>query len=123
MQADLLPFAEEQVRKTKGQKGVYQVNSLITSIRELMIDMKSDQDRGALGSHMIEQVVRPAFLDIGMSIVLEEEKFLKDMRAQLAPEAYTTVRLAHAETLKAVSMKVQEEYRDAKEKAIAFMQR
>lgn len=123
MLTDLLPYAENAVRASKGSRGVYQVNSLITSIRELLIDLKGDQDRGQLGHHMVEQVVRPAFLDIGMSVVQEEDVFLRAIRDELSSSDYKMVKSAHSAYVRAVAERVQAEYKTASEKAIAFMQR
>lgn len=123
MLTDLLPYAENAVRTSKGSRGVYQVNSLITSIRELLIDLKGDQDRGQLGHHMVEQVVRPAFLDVGMSVVQEEDNFLRSIRDELSLADYKTVKQAHTAYVRAVAERVQAEYKTAVEKAVAFMQR
>jgi hypothetical protein len=123
MLTDLLPFAETAVRNSKGAKGVYQINSLITSIRELLIDIKSDQDRGQIGHLMVEQIVRPAFLDVGMAIVQENDNFLRTVREYLQSEDYRSVKAAHQESLKAISVRIQAEYKLASEKAVAFMQK
>ena len=69
MTVDIIPLAENLVRTTKGYKGVYQINALVSQCRELLADIQSTQDRGALGRNMVERHVRPAFLDIAMQIV------------------------------------------------------
>ena len=50
---DTIPYAENNVRKTRGQKGVYQLNSLVQSLRELMIDMQAVRDKGLLGERLV----------------------------------------------------------------------
>src|SRR6185503_14542040 len=51
---DVLPFAENAIRKTEGAKGVYQINSLVSMILETLSSARSQADRGALAEHILE---------------------------------------------------------------------
>lgn len=120
---DMIPYAEHNIRKTKGQRGVYQMNSLITSLRELMIDVQSTKDKGQLGDMMVEKVIRPAFLDIGMLVVLEDERMLKEIKELVDINTFKQIRVVHQEGLKRMANTIQEKYAESKQGAIAFMQR
>ena len=119
---DLIPYAEHAVRKSKGARGVYQINSLITSLRELMIDMQSTRDKGAIGDSLIEKVIRPVFLDIGMELILEDEKMLKSIKEIVPFEDYKSIRTIHQDSLARVAKAVQLKYSEAKQGAISFLQ-
>lgn len=119
---DIIPYAEHAIRKSKGARGVYQINSLITSLRELMLDVQATKDKGSIGDAMVEKVIRPAFLDIGMKLVLEDERVLKEIKDELDPAAYKAVRDVHRESLKRMAESIQEQYVTAKTQAIAFLQ-
>lgn len=119
---DMLPYAEHSIRKTQGARGVYQFNSLITSLRELMIDMQSTRDKGAIGDTLVEKIVRPAFLDIGMNLVLEDERMLKDIKEEVDIATYRKIREIHQESLGRTAKLIQEKYAEAKQQAIAFLQ-
>jgi hypothetical protein len=119
---DLIPYAEHAVRKSKGARGVYQINSLLTSLRELMLDVQATKDKGSIGDAMVEKVIRPAFLDIGMKLVLEDERVLKEIKDDLDPASYKAVRDVHRESLKRLAASIQEQYAHAKTQAIAFLQ-
>ena len=119
---DLIPYAESNVRESKGARGVYQINSLITSLRELMIDMQSTRDKGAIGDAMVEKVIRPAFLDIGMNVVLEDERILKELRDSLPLEEYRKAKAIHQESLTRTAKFIQDKYGEAKLQAISFLQ-
>ena len=95
---DLIPYAEHNVRKSKGQRGVYQVNSLVSSVRELIVDLQATQDRGQLGANLVEQIIRPAFLDIGMQVVQEFATLLNDAKDLMAPEDYRTFKVHQKES-------------------------
>jgi hypothetical protein len=119
---DLLPYAEHAVRASKGSRGVYQINSLITSLRELMIDMQGTKDKGALGAHMVERVIRPAFLDIGMILVQEEARVDTEVKDLLGFEAYRKIRQARKDSTNRIAQAIQEKYKEATVQAVAFLQ-
>lgn len=119
---DVLPYAEHNVRQTKGQRGVYQLNSLITSLREVLIDVQSTRDKGALGDTLVERIIRPAFLDIGMTLVQESARTDGDLKDLVSPEVYKEVRRAHKESLDRVAETIKRKYDEAKVNAIQFLQ-
>lgn len=119
---DILPYAEHTVRKTKGARGVYQLNSLITSMREVMIDMQSTRDKGALGAMIVERVIRPAFLDIGMTIVQEEARIDAEIKNELGLSAYKKIKDARKNSTARIAQAIQEKYGEAKESAVSFLQ-
>ena len=119
---DVLPYAEHAVRASKGSRGVYQLNSLITSLREVMIDMQSTRDKGALGAEMVERVIRPAFLDIGMYLVQEEARLDGEIKELVGLENYRKIRAARKESVTRIGRNIQEKYGEAKAAAITFLQ-
>lgn len=119
---DMLPFAEHTIRNTKGQRGVYQFNSLITSMRELMIDMQSTRDKGSLGADLVERVLRPAFLDVAMILVQEEARFATDIKELLGAADAKEVRNLHKVMIERVAEGIKGKYDEAKANAITFMQ-
>jgi hypothetical protein len=121
---DLVPYAENNVRKSKGQRGVYQINSLISSIRELMIDLQSAQDRGAIGEALNEKVLRPAFLDVAMELVKETAMLSSDVKDLLSVEDYNNKfrPLVIAQRTR-IGQYVQKRYEEAAQATKQFMQR
>lgn len=119
---DLIPYAEHAVRTTKGAKGVYQINSLVTSLRELMIDMQSTRDKGAIGAELVERVIRPAFLDIGMTLVQEEARLDAEIKDVLGIEAYKKIKAARKESLGRIAQMIQDKYNESKNQAVTFLQ-
>lgn len=119
---DLLPHAEQNVRATKGQKGVYQINSLITSVRELLSDLQASKDRGALGGMLIEKIIRPTFLDLGMVIAQEEQSMVSAIRDHTTNEGFAAIRAAHHESTLRIAQAFNKKYEEAKASTIAFLQ-
>lgn len=120
---DLLPYAEHQVRITKGQRGVYQVNSLIQSVRELMVDLQSAQDRGAMGELMVDKIVRPAFLDIGMSVVREFAEVLATAKEFMPEDRYVVYRAELKSAKERIGHDINVAFESAKEQTRQFLQR
>lgn len=65
---DLLPIVERQVRRTKGKKGIYQLNQTVAQVREMIQDMQAMREKGNLGLTIVERVIRPAYLDLAAQV-------------------------------------------------------
>lgn len=65
---DTMPAVEGHVRRSGGQKGVYQLTQLSSQLRETCADIQAYRDRSNLGTKVIERYLRPAFLDIAVQI-------------------------------------------------------
>jgi len=119
---DMLPYAEHAIRKTKGGRGVYQYNSLITSIRELMIDVQAVKDKGAIGEQLIEKALRPAFTDIAAALMKEEDllsKFLRSVGA--SPELLRLIEAEKLESLKRMAHLITAKFEEARTTSIEFL--
>jgi len=77
---DTLPYMEMVIRKSKGQKGAYAYNSMVSSVRELMTDIQQSQDRGRQGELLVERFILPVFLDIGMAMMQEFDLIAQSLR-------------------------------------------
>ena len=120
---DLIPLAEQNVRNSEGKQGVYQINSLISSLRELLTDMQSSQDRGMLGKALVEQVIRPVFLDIGMKIVEEYSMIAADAKESMDAKDYDAFRTYLKESRSRLAAIINAKYGDASQQAEAFLSR
>lgn len=67
---DVLPVVERGVRRSKARRGVYQLNQVVSQIRELMQDMQSLKDKGQLGASVADRVIRPSYQDLAVQISL-----------------------------------------------------
>lgn len=65
---DVLPVLERNVRRTRGQRGVYQMNQVISQIREMCHDIQAYKDRANVGANTVERFIRPGFLDIAVQL-------------------------------------------------------
>lgn len=119
---DMIPFAENTIRKTKGQRGVYQFNSLITSIRELLIDMQSSRDKGALGDALIEKILRPVFMDIAMVLVKEDQIIGNVIKSVTSQDAAKSIENDRKASLVRISELIQKKYEEVKRDTISFLQ-
>ena len=89
---DVLPLAEHNIRATKGQKGIYQLNQLVSSVREMMIDLQALRDKGLVGQRLVESTIRPAFMDIGVQIVTAFAKLEASARNSMSDTDFADYR-------------------------------
>lgn len=112
---DIIPYAEEAIRNSKGTKGVYQINSLAAMILETLNSARSQSDRGQLAHHLVERVLQPAFklfaealvrefmaldADISMAKPDQVQQILRDTRGRLANSLQQTYENMRNDTLK-----------------------
>jgi len=86
---DVLPVVERSVRRSKGNRGVYQLNQCISQIRELVTDIQSLRDRGNLGESVVEKILRPAFLDLAVQVRLAMVEVDTSARNMMSAEDHT----------------------------------
>lgn len=120
---DLLPYAEHAIRKSKGARGVYQINAIISSMREIMTDIQSAQDRGAMGTAVMDSVVRPAFSDIGMDIVKEYSVIGADAKLAMTEKEWSRFQPALRASRTRLANCITAHYRSIHEGTVNYLQK
>ncbi len=120
---DILPMAELAIRASKGTRGIYQFNQLIGSTRELMTDIQSAQDRGMMGTALMESVVKPAFSDMANDIVQEYGMIGADAKLGMTAKEWSRFSVALKESRARLADKITKHYRRVNEETVSFLQR
>jgi len=120
---DLLPHAENNIRKTKGQKGVYQLTSMITTIRELLIDVQASQDRARVGDLIIEKIVQPAMLNFANSMITHFENVSSDAKLRMKREDFELFKQELDKTKRSLASIFQDMFYEIRDKTKEFMER
>lgn len=129
---DMIAQIETGIRESNGRYGVHSFNGLITSIRELMIDLQSTQDRGAIGISMTKDIVQPAFLEIGLEIMKEFQLILDDAKTMgenvaadphAKQSALAEFRERQVESRTRIGQFIQNKYSDVRDSIVASLQR
>ncbi len=119
---DMVPHAENTVRTTKGFRGVYQLNILISSIRELIADQQSALDRGRLGESLIEKILRPAFMDLGMHIITEFTAMGEDAKGLMKADDYIRFKKSMDRSRAEIGRLLNQQYAGVKDEVSKFFQ-
>lgn len=121
---DLLPYAEQAVRKSKGARGVYQINSLISSMREIMVDIQSAQDRGMMGQALMETVMKPSFKDIAQTMVEEYAMIGADAKLAIQdPQELNRFMTGLRESRTRLGASMNKTFKEINDNTIAYLQR
>ena len=120
---DLIAEVESGIRESKGRYGVHSFNGLVQSIRELMLDLQATKDRGAMGLTLVENVLRPAFLDMAMSVMQEYATVANGIKDQLDPKTYDEFRRQQLDSRDRIGAMLQSQYMKIKDESIQFLQR
>lgn len=89
---DAIPLIEDNIRASKGARGTYQFNTMVTTLRELLVDLQAISARGQIGSAVVDKVIRPFVLDLGMLIVQELKNIEEDARSFMNKDDYIRFR-------------------------------
>lgn len=81
---DIMPILEGNVRKSKGQRGAYQLNQTISQMRECIADIQAARDKSQFGARLAERHVQPAFL------LLAQQYALSIMEIENSVDRYMT---------------------------------
>ncbi len=121
---DAVPHMETMIHKTKGQRGSHQLQVLISSIREIMIDIQQAQDKGMLGEHLVEQVIRPSYVDLAMETMRALDELHRKIKLDVADpqqqDQWTTKVNAVQDR---IGNFMSQEFQKVREQARSFLQR
>lgn len=120
---DLIPFAENVVRETKGTKGIYGLNIIISSVRELMVDIQAAQDRGLLGQSLLAQVIKPCFSDIAQEVVREYAAISADAKGLMEVQDYKRFQGLLTDSRSRLADSMTRSFKEASQGTIDYLQR
>lgn len=120
---DLIAEVEAGIRESNGRFGVHSFNGLVQTIRELMIDLQSTQDRGAMGVTLMDTVIRPAMLEIAMAIMTEYATVANEIKLLVDADTYKEVRESQKASQTRAAALIQSQYGQIRDKTIEFLQR
>lgn len=120
---DLIPYAEHNIRETQGQRGVYQFNTLITTIRELLIDIQSSQDRGRMGELIFERIIAPELINLGTLVILRLDILRTSARNKMTKEAFQMFENDLSKCQDSMADEINSMARTVRQNAIDFLQR
>lgn len=120
---DLIPQLETGIRSSNGRYGVHSLNGTIQTIRELVIDLQSMQDRGAIGESIVEKIIRPTILEMATKIVEESATVLSEVKDLIPSEVYSRFRQAQLDSKTRLAGLMDEKYRYMREETVKFLQR
>jgi hypothetical protein len=118
----MFPMAEAYVHKTEGTKGIYQVNTLVSSIRELLVDIQAAQDRGMLGHQLVETVVKPATSDLAQEMVKEYSIISADAKELMTAEDYAKFKVLLTDSRTRLANAVNRQYTETRTQLIEFLE-
>lgn len=120
---NLIAQVEKGIHDTNGRYGVHSYNGLVQTIRELINDLQAAKDRGAIGLTIAENIMRPAFLDIGMAIMTEYTTVANDMKQILSDTDYAAFRKSQISSRDRLAALLQDQYQKMRDDTINYLQR
>lgn len=120
---NLIAQVEKGIHESNGRYGVHSYVGLVQTIRELVIDLQSTKDRGALGVAITENILRPAFLDMAMQVMTEYAKVAHDAKELVDDEQYVQFRESQLDSRERIATFLQEQYGKIRDETVKFLQR
>lgn len=120
---DAIPLLEDNIRTSKGARGTYQFNTMVTTLRELLVDLQAISARGQIGVAVVDKVIRPFILDLGMLIVQELKNIEEDGRSFMTKENYDRFRAQVVKSRDNIADFVNRRFVEVKKEAQDLLQR
>jgi hypothetical protein len=120
---DVLPLAELGIRASKGARGLHGFNMLISSLRELMVDVQQAQDRGLMGQMLVQSVIQPAFTDLAQETVQEFSIIAADAKSLMSSEEFEKFAVMLRESRSRLANRMTHHFRVMKDGSINYLQR
>lgn len=112
----LVPFAENIIRESQSQKGIYQYTTLVSQVRELISDIQADQDRRYIAQTLVQSVIQPAFMNMAQIIITEHHAFRRQCDDMVISKYSEKFSLKLQELAKDMAKQLMEEYKDVQAK-------
>ena len=120
---DAIPLLENNIRISKGARGTYQFNTMVTTLRELLVDLQAISARGQIGVTVVDKVIRPFILDLGMQIVQELKVIEEEARSYMSPSDHEKFRAQVVRSRDRIADFVNKGFVDVKRQAQDLLQR
>lgn len=85
---ELVPLAESAVRENRAQKGIYQFNSLVSQMREVLIDLEGDKDLDGLVLNIFNECIDPKLRLLGQMLIQWNTGVKLNLRSIVPPDVY-----------------------------------
>ena len=96
---------------------------MVTTLRELLVDLQAISARGQIGVTVVDKVIRPFILDLGMQIVQELKVIEEDARSYMSPSDHEKFRAQVVRSRDRIADFVNKGFVDVKRQAQDLLQR
>lgn len=116
MLIELIPIAEDKYREFGNERAAYALNSLVSQIRELISDIRSEEDSSQLVQKILNNILHPTFLLLGQNLVDNMYHLRKQIEIYVKPEDMKIVNTRVNESAKNMASYLEEQYKHLMEK-------
>lgn len=96
---DLIPIAEQKVRSSSADQGIYQYNALISQMRELMVDIQADRDLDTVVYSILHDGFESPFRTFTQMMIKFNTNLKRELKAILpVGKSYTKEALSLVDT-------------------------
>lgn len=85
----MLAKIEASMEESTGTRGAYPFNAVATTLRDYITDLQASMDRGRLAEGIIDNILRPMFLEIASSVVLEISTIEKEAKLKMSESDFS----------------------------------
>lgn len=120
----MLAQIEASMQEGGGTRGAYPFNAVATTLRDYLTDLQASMDRGHLAETILDNILRPMFLEMASSIVIELGNISKEAKLSMSESKFedfhnNVVRISQDKIIQTM----QRSYEKAKDEARKALQR
>lgn len=84
----LLGKIESHMEESDSTRGAYPFNAVATTLRDYLTDLQASMDRGNLAQSILDNILRPLFLEMATQIVIELGNIGKEAKLSMKPREF-----------------------------------
>lgn len=120
---DAIPLVEDQIRNSKGARGIYQYEKIVTTTRELLADLQAMSARGQIGTQVVNNCILPFLQSLALQLMTELKRIEDDARSRMSDNDFIAFREQIERARTSIGNFVNQEFRNLRTNVEQMLQR
>lgn len=84
----MLSKIEQSMNEGSGTRGAYPFNAVASTLRDYLVDLQSSMDKSRLAGSIIDNILRPMFMEMASQLVIEMGNITKEAKVTMTEEQF-----------------------------------
>ncbi len=120
---DAIPLVEDQIRNSKGARGIYQYEKIVATTRELLADLQAMSARSQIGTQVVNSCIQPFLQSLALQLMTEFKHIEDDARSRMSDDEFIAFKEQMVRTRTSIGNFVSQEFKTLRTNVEQMLQR